>query len=238
VTRFFSKTLALAAGIAAWGLMTTAHATIIFLEGNHPSSTEENILFQQKFNDVTTLTGHTNQTNAPVEFDIINGAKNGELDIGTNGVGQADIICTIGCNTFSQGGANGAQLTDLEIKLGAGFGATDFVGNLDFGEGTAQITVTDQMGAVFPFVLSNGQNFFTLQAINGEVITDIQITELTADPKTGTFGWNDLKQPRISGICTLQGTTCTAILVPEPSSLTVLGGALLLGFGLIRRRKA
>lgn len=69
--------------------------------------------------------------------------------IGTDGKGQADIVCTSGCNTFSTGGANGAQLTGLEIKLGAGLGATEFIGNLDFGEGTANIQVSDQLGGAF-----------------------------------------------------------------------------------------
>src|SRR5262252_3558647 len=192
-------------------LLTTAQpakADIIFTPGNNPGANEENILFQQKFNDLTNFLGHTNQTNAPILFDIFspNAATQlspAETGIGTNGIGQADIICNIGCNTFSAGGANGAQLTDLEVKLGQGFGATDFIGNLDFGEGTARIQVTDQLGAIFAFDLGNGQNFFTLNAINGEVITDIQISELLPDPQTGTFGWNDFKQPRISGVCAL-----------------------------------
>lgn len=212
-----------------------ASAIILFSPTNSPSANEENILFGQKFNNVQTLLGLTNQSHAPITFDQITGAFNGQADIGTNGVGQADIICTLGCGTFAQGGANGKQLTDLEIKLGAGFGATDFVGNLDFGEGTASIKVTDQLGAEFLYTLGNGQNFFTLNAIDGEVITDIQITEGAPDAN-GNFGWNDLKQPRISGVCVLNGVTCQAVSIPEPSPLAIFGiGLLGLGFLVMKK---
>jgi len=223
-----------AIGVATAG--GAAHAGFLFSPTNSPSASEQNILFGPKFVDVTALTGLTNATHTPIEFNTISGALDGEAEIGTNGDGQADIVCNVGCGTDSKGGANGAQLTDLEIKLGTGFGATDFIGNLDFGEGTVQIAVTNAMGGVFDYILSNGQNFFTLNATGGDVITDIQITEIAPDP-SGNFGWNDLKQPRISGICALSGATCTAIPVPEPASLGIFGAGLVaLGWFAMRRK--
>ena len=227
-----------AIGVAAAG--GAAHADIIFTAGNNPDPTEENIIFGQKFDNINLpniLFGLTNQTHVPVFFNLVPGAPFGQGSDGTNGVGQADIVCNTGCGTFNGGGANGMQLEDLEIRLGPGFGATDFIGNLDFGEGTFRISVTDNFNAVFDFMLGNGQNFFTLNAINGEVITDILIQDFSLDAN-GHSGFNSFKQPRISGLCTLQGTTCTAIPVPEPSSLALFGVGLFAAGWFAMRRKA
>jgi len=224
---------AVGVGVAIAGAPANAHISICFK--NCPQQPgEQNILFGAKDNNLTTLTGQTKKTNTAVTFDVISGTE----EIGTNGIGQADVICTMNCGTDSKGGANGMQLTNLDIKVQSGFGATDFIGNLDFGEGTALINVTDQTGATFDYTLGNGQNFFTLTATGGEVITDITITQEALNSQ-GFFGWNDLKQPRISGICSIDPTTgvCTTIATPEPSTVALLGGGL---FGLVwfvRRRK-
>jgi hypothetical protein len=104
---------------------------------------------------------------------------------------------------------------------------TDAIINLDFGEGTALVTVTDNFGAPFSFVLGNGENFLTMVAVAGEFITDIKVIHDPSAPAGEAFGFNSFKQPRVSGLCTLVGTSCTAVPVPEPSAIGILGlGAL------------
>lgn len=138
----FATKIAMLAGAMLAG---PAQAGIIFSPTNSPGPGEQTIQFEQKFTGQTSFFGDTNKTGTPIEFNLINGAMNGETGIGTNGIGQSDIICTAGCGAFGGGGASGSQLTDLEINIGAGFGATDFIGNLDFGEGTVQISVTTSL---------------------------------------------------------------------------------------------
>jgi hypothetical protein len=206
----------------------SAHATIMFSPTNSPSGDEQTIQFEaQAMLPALTQTGDTNQTMSPVIFNTLTNQM-----IAADGMGQANIVCVTNCLT---GVTNKPQLTSLEMRAGPGTAWTDVVANPDFGEGTMQVAVTDQMGATFDFVLTNGSNFFTLTAINNEVITDVQMTQETGT--AGPFGWNDFKQPRVSGVCTLVGTTCTPIPTLEPSSLAILGGALL-SLGLWYRRRS
>jgi PEP-CTERM motif len=219
---------------ALWFHPPTASATITFTASQIPDEpTEQTVQFETSAtNPATTITGDTNKTGSPVIFTTIFTAGNplkgtdgnGGL-IQADGQGQGNILCFSKCNTLATGGANGHQLVTLDMHPGAGLGWGDVIANPDFGEGTMNVFVKDDLGNNFDFVLGNGQNFFSLVASDGEVITDVQMTQQVGT--AGPFGWNDFKQPRVSGVCTLVGTTCTELPVPEPASIALLGLGLL-----------
>jgi hypothetical protein len=129
----------------------------------------------------------------------------------------------------------GKALLNSITMASPGFAWHDAIVNLSNGTGNATVVATDNMNQSFSYALGNGQNFLTMTTINGEVITKIAVT--MANPATD--GWEDFKQPRVSGVCQLvTSTTCTPVAIPsqEPASLAVLGSGLL-GLGLIALRR-
>jgi IPTL-CTERM motif/PEP-CTERM motif len=233
----------------AFALAVPAHATIIFTPGNNAQADEQNIFFTQA--DLTPRTfqvGSVSGGLVDVEFNTVFAAGPGSHGGGgtgqfitANGIGQSDIVCTAGgapC-VNNGGGADSSQLTSLQITLEAGFGVHDFIGNPTHGHGTMNVYVQDNFGNNFTFTLNQGQDFFILTTADNEAITNIQLTQLAGS--SGPFGFSDLAQPRVSGVCTLGTTTCEPVLTPvptpEPASLAVLAVSLA-GLGFIRRRRA
>ena len=193
-------------------------ADIIFTLGNNPQPDEQVILFSGPETG-TTIIGKVDHTGVPVVFKTLTGQT-----LFQNAQGQADIQ-----NAADPGHA---LLTSLDITT-PGFAFHDFILNPNNGSGSALVTATDNMNQTFTYVLGNGQNFLTLTTINNEAITHIAVTE--AAGSTQPFGWQDVKQPRASGLCVPGAATCTPVQIPEPTTLALVGGGLA-AVGFVARR--
>ena len=213
---------------------TSAYADVIFTLGNHPQTGEQNILFQTK-EEGTAVHGQVDHTGIGVTFDTLTGQ---ELDQVAQG--QADIFCATNCTEIFKGKT--AALNSIEMFApGHGFG--DIIFNLNNGEGTAHVQATDNFNDTFNYMLGHGQNYLTLTTKpdahgNPEFITDLKITEATTS--TNPFGWEDFKQPRVSGTCSLAtATSCIPVItVPEPPMGLVVMGAGFLGLIMLRRTRS
>jgi hypothetical protein len=202
------KTL-ISPAILALGLSAgTASANIIF--STDPSAVlpggEINILFEAAQTG-TTVTGEVDHTGIGAIFTSLTGQT-----LQQNAQGQADIFNALNPNGGNVNCATQLSLclTSMDFHLANFLPFGDFMVNLASGVGTATVIANDNQGNTYTYTLGPGQNFFSLLAIDGQLITDVKVL--------APGGFNDYKQPRVSEV---QGVT-----LPEPNVLLLLGTVL------------
>ena len=203
--------------LAVFGIVSvvagTAKADIVVTSGVNNQGTD-NVLLNPATNALT-VTGTVGANNRIVNFT----SSSGSMLLNANPSGQATV----------SGGLGNAGFTQLSFGLDNGDSFTRAVFNINsVTDGSVLIHVEgiNIDGGFFEddfTVDANGQNFFTVTAINGQLITSISLTGING----ATF--EDVRQVRLGGSEIVE-------TVPEPASMVLLGTGLLGAAAGIRKR--
>lgn len=205
--------LALAMFVIAGVAAGTAKADIVVTTGVNNQGTD-NVLLNPA-TDVLTVTGTVGQNNLVVNFTSSSGS--GLLD--ANPSGQATV----------SGGTGNTALTQLTFGLANNDTFTRAVFNINAsvsGSVLIHVSGVNINGGFFEddfTVDANGQNFFTVTAINGQLITSISLTAINGAV------FSDVRQVRLGGSEIVQ-------TVPEPASMLLFGTGLVGAAAGLRRR--
>ncbi|HSE21187.1 MAG TPA: PEP-CTERM sorting domain-containing protein [Pyrinomonadaceae bacterium] len=193
--------------LAVFGIVSvvtgTAKADIVVVTGVNNQGTD-NVLLNPATN-VLTVTGTVGQNNLLVNFT----SSSGSGLLNANPSGQATV----------SGGTGNTALTQLTFGLANNDTFTRAVFNINASTGGSVLIHVEGVNINGGFfeddftVDANGQNFFTVTAINGQAITSISLTGINGAV------FSDVRQVRLGG-----GLVET---VPEPASMLLFGTGLL-----------